>query len=78
MERATRVPGAVRASEVTDPLVDFGTFVRASERKHKRLALLLTGDLHSAEDLLQAAYAKLHPRWDKVRTYDVTKPTSAR
>ncbi len=49
----------------------FGAYVRASERKHKRLAFLLTGDLHEAEDLLQAAYAKVYPRWSKVRTYDV-------
>ena len=53
-----------------DPLVDFEAYVRASQAKHKRLAFLLTGDLHSAEDLLQAAYAKLYPKWDKVRTYD--------
>jgi len=53
-----------------DLLVDFEAYVRASQTKHKRLAFLLTGNLHAAEDLLQAAYAKLYPRWDKVRTYD--------
>ncbi|CUR55368.1 RNA polymerase, sigma-24 subunit, ECF subfamily [metagenome] len=50
---------------------DFDAYVRASERQHKRLAFLLTGDLHAAEDLLQAAYAKMYPHWGKVRTYDV-------
>lgn len=50
---------------------DFGAYVRASERRHKRLAFLLTGDLHEAEDLLQAAYAKVYPNWSKVRTYDI-------
>ncbi len=50
---------------------DFDAYVRASERQHKRLAFLLTGDLHAAEDLLQAAYAKMYPKWGKVRTYDV-------
>lgn len=50
---------------------DFDAYVRASERRHKRLAFLLTGDLHEAEDLLQAAYARIYPRWGKVRTYDV-------
>ncbi len=50
---------------------DFGAYVRDSERRHKRLAFLLTGDLHEAEDLLQAAYAKTYPHWHRVRTYDV-------
>jgi RNA polymerase sigma-70 factor (sigma-E family) len=50
---------------------DFGAYVRATERQHKRLAFLLTGDLHEAEDLLQASYAKMYPHWNKVRTYDV-------
>jgi len=50
---------------------DFDAYVRATERQHKRLAFLLTGDLHEAEDLLQAAYAKMYPHWGKVRTYDV-------
>ncbi len=54
----------------TDPLVEFEAYVRASQRKHKRLAFLLTSDLTAAEDLLQAAYAKLYPRWDKVSRYD--------
>ena len=50
---------------------DFDAYVRATGRQHKRLAYLLTGDLHDAEDLLQAAYAKMYPHWSKVRTYDV-------
>ncbi len=49
----------------------FEAYVRASEARHKRLAFLLTGDLHQAEDLLQAAYAKTYPHWNKVRNYDV-------
>jgi RNA polymerase sigma-70 factor (sigma-E family) len=62
------------AAEVTDEswtqADDFAAYVRASERRHKRLAFLLTGDLHDAEDLLQAAYAKTYPHWRRVRTYD--------
>lgn len=50
---------------------DFATWVREGQGRHKRLAFLLTGDLTAAEDLLQSAYAKTYPRWDKVRTYDV-------
>lgn len=70
MERHTGGSGVTTVA--ADPLVDFGAYVAASERKHKRLAFLLTGDLHSAEDLLQAAYARLYPRWDRVREYDAS------
>lgn len=50
---------------------DFAAYVRDGERQHKRLALLLAADTHEAEDLLQAAYAKVYPRWTTVRSYDV-------
>ena len=50
---------------------DFATWVSQAQGRHKRLAFLLTGDLSAAEDLLQSAYAKVYPRWDKVRIYDV-------
>ena len=62
--------GTTAAATAPDPLVDFEAYVRASQTKHKRLAFLLTGDVHAAEDLLQAAYAKMYPKWDRVRTYD--------
>ena len=71
MDGTIRGAGPTRGTAAVDGLSDFEEYVRASERRHKRLAFLLTGDLHSAEDLLQAAYARLYPRWDKVRTYDV-------
>ena len=48
---------------------DFDAYVRASGPRLKRLAYLLTGDVHLAEDLLQSAYAKVLPRWRQVRTY---------
>lgn len=48
----------------------FEDWVRASSRRLRRLAYLLTGDLDQAEDLLQSAYAKLLPRWHKISTYD--------
>ena len=70
MEKHTGANEGDGALTTADPLVDFEAYVRASQRKHKRLAFLLAGDLHAAEDLLQAAYAKLYPRWDKVRAYD--------
>ena len=49
---------------------DFDSYVRASGSRLKRLAFLLTGDVDSAEDLLQSAYAKVLPRWRQVSTYD--------
>lgn len=61
---------AVAGPRLGDPVADFEAYVRAGERHHKRLAFLLTGDLDAAEDLLQAAYAKVYPRWDSIRTYD--------
>jgi RNA polymerase sigma-70 factor (sigma-E family) len=48
----------------------FEDWVLASGTRHKRLAFLLTGDLHEAEDLLQSAYAKVLPKWQRVSTYD--------
>jgi RNA polymerase sigma-70 factor (sigma-E family) len=45
---------------------DFDDYVRASSRRLLRLAFLLTGDHHDAEDLLQTAYAKALPRWHKI------------
>src|SRR5436189_3449341 len=53
-----------------DEDVDFDTYVRASGPRLARLAFLLTGDRDSSEDLLQAAYAKVMPRWRHVAAYD--------
>jgi len=57
-------PGVNRTAQ------SFEEWVHASGPRLKRLAYLLTGDLHEAEDLLQTAYAKVYPRWDRVSTYD--------
>ena len=44
--------------------------LRARKRAAAQAArILLTGDVHSAEDLLQSAYAKVLPRWRRVSTY---------
>jgi RNA polymerase sigma-70 factor (sigma-E family) len=51
------------------PERDFDLYVRVSGPRLKRLAYLLTGDLHTAEDLLQSAYAKVLPRWRTVGAY---------
>jgi RNA polymerase sigma-70 factor (sigma-E family) len=49
---------------------DFDAYVRGSHRRLKRLAFLLTGDLDTAEDLLQSAYARVYPRWGRVSRYE--------
>jgi RNA polymerase sigma-70 factor (sigma-E family) len=50
--------------------LEFDEYVAVSGPRLKRIAYLLTGDVHSAEDLLQTAYAKVLPRWSRIRAYD--------
>ena len=49
---------------------EFDAYVVASGPRLKRFAYLLTGDLGTAEDLLQTAYAKALPHWSRLRAYD--------
>jgi RNA polymerase sigma-70 factor (sigma-E family) len=44
----------------------FDRYVRARSAALRRLAFLLTGDVHLAEDLVQTTLAKLLVRWDTV------------
>lgn len=44
----------------------FEDWVLATGPRMRRLAFLLTGDLESAADLLQSAYAKALPRWERI------------
>jgi RNA polymerase sigma-70 factor (sigma-E family) len=44
----------------------FTAFVRASGERHLRIAVLLTGDWHAAEDLVQASLVKLYRAWARV------------
>ncbi len=44
----------------------FEDWVLATAPRMRRLAFLLTGDRETAADLLQSAYAKVYPRWDRV------------
>jgi RNA polymerase sigma-70 factor (sigma-E family) len=46
----------------------FVTFVRDRGDHHLRLAMLLTGDWHTAEDLVQASLAKLYRAWPRLDT----------
>jgi RNA polymerase sigma-70 factor (sigma-E family) len=50
----------------TEREADFTAYVRARQKSFARFAYLLTGDAHSAEDLVQSALAKVYGRWDHV------------
>ncbi len=45
---------------------DFSSYMHARQPSLMRTAYLLTGDRHTAEDLVQTAFAKLSLSWDKV------------
>ena len=46
---------------------DFRAFVRARQDALLRAAVLVCGNHHTAQDLLQEAFAKLASRWEQVR-----------
>ena len=46
----------------------FAAFVREHGERHLRAAVLLTGDWHAAEDLVQASLAKLYRAWPRLDT----------
>jgi RNA polymerase sigma-70 factor (sigma-E family) len=46
--------------------VSFDEVVRSNERRLLRLALMLSGGVHSAEDLVQTVLARAHRRWDRI------------
>lgn len=46
---------------------DFLDFVRARQETLLRAAVLVCGNHHTAQDLLQEAFAKLASRWEQVR-----------
>ncbi len=47
-------------------MTDFESWLVAREPALQRLALLLTGDSHSAQDLVQTSLAKLYLAWDRL------------
>lgn len=59
------LPSPHRISGVTDN--DFIAFVAARGPALRRTAYLLTGDWHSAEDVVQSALVKLYVAWPRVR-----------
>ena len=49
---------------------EFAAYMAARQPSLLRTAYLLTGDKHTAEDLVQTALAKLYLSWDKVNQRD--------
>jgi RNA polymerase sigma-70 factor (sigma-E family) len=49
------------------PGLDFESWLVAREAALQRTAHLLTGDVHSAQDLVQSTLAKLYLGWDRIR-----------
>ena len=54
-------------SAVADVDERFTAYVRDRGEHHLRVAVLLTGDWHAAEDLVQTSLVKLHRAWPKLR-----------
>jgi RNA polymerase sigma-70 factor (sigma-E family) len=46
---------------------DFSAYLDARQQRLLRIAYLLTGDPHEAQDLLQTSLAKLYLSWERVR-----------
>jgi len=46
----------------------FTAYMRDRGEHHLRVAVLLTGDWHAAEDLVQASMVKLYRAWPKLQT----------
>lgn len=55
---------------MTTDALSFDEVVRASERRLLRLGLMLTGGVHSAEDLVQTVFAQAHRRWARIGALD--------
>ncbi len=54
-----------------DKDADFEAYMQARQPSLLRTAYLLTGDKHTAEDLVQTALAKLYLSWDKIQRREV-------
>jgi DNA-directed RNA polymerase specialized sigma24 family protein len=52
---------------VVDDRTDFTALVRARSAALMRIAVLLTGDSHQAEELLQVSLAKAYLAWGRIR-----------
>jgi RNA polymerase sigma-70 factor (sigma-E family) len=59
--------GEVQVMATQDKDAEFSAYMAARQPSLLRTAYLLTGDRHTAEDLVQTALAKLYLSWDKVQ-----------
>ncbi len=59
-------PGDETADTGASPSLHFDAYVQSRSQALLRLAYLLTGDAHLAEDLVQTSLAKVMGRWDAV------------
>ncbi len=48
----------------------FDEVVASNERRLLRVALMLSGGVHSAEDLVQTVLARAHRQWDRIGSLD--------
>ena len=55
---------------MTTDALSFEELVRSSERRLLRLGLMLTGSPHTAEDLVQTVFARVHRRWQRIGSLD--------
>ncbi|MGZ0149319.1 SigE family RNA polymerase sigma factor [Kribbella sp. WER1] len=54
----------------TGPALSYVEVVRANERRLLRLGVMLTGNNHTAEDLVQTVLARAHRKWERIRGVD--------
>ncbi|WP_329492694.1 SigE family RNA polymerase sigma factor [Kitasatospora herbaricolor] len=64
----------MRGSDVAD----FTSFVQARSAALFRTALLLTGDRHAADDLVQSTFEQICRNWRRVRSADVPEAYARR
>jgi DNA-directed RNA polymerase specialized sigma24 family protein len=60
----------LRAERATPDGLDFSAYVAARRKALLRTAYLLTGDYHTAEDLVQSALARASSRWRGITDVD--------
>ena len=51
---------------MTTDRLSYDELVRANERSLLRLGLMLSGSVHTAEDLVQTIFARAHRKWDRI------------
>lgn len=60
------------------PGEDFAEFAEAVSPRLRRMAFLLCGDWHSADDLVQSALTKVFVSWRRIRRRDMAHAYAAR